>query len=77
MLMTTKFRADMKRIIEKMEALADGTGGAVDYALARRLRELARRRRVALDWRGSGKRLTFRVTKGGWLFGPREGGDKE
>ncbi len=48
MLMTTKFKADTKRIIEKMETLADETA-AVDYALARRLRELARRRRVALN----------------------------
>ncbi len=73
MLMTTKFRADMKRIIEKMEALADETA-AVDYALARRLRELARRRRVALDRAEAGE--YYIPGDEGWMVVRSEGGGR-
>ncbi|MGO8693457.1 MAG: hypothetical protein ACLQMF_07245 [Rectinemataceae bacterium] len=44
---TTKLIAETEQLLEKIEALAD-EAAPIDCALARRLRELARRRRVAL-----------------------------
>ena len=46
-MMTTKLIAETEQLLEKIEVLAD-EAAPIDHALARRLREWARRRRVAL-----------------------------
>ncbi|MGO8693463.1 MAG: hypothetical protein ACLQMF_07275 [Rectinemataceae bacterium] len=47
-MMTTKLIAETELLLEKVEALANEVA-PIDYAFARQLRDLARRRRAALE----------------------------